>query len=130
MQAVCVYKELTMRYYWENLPPSLQDQREVLGKVIEAMARVRRLRRVILFGSHVRGQAGPGSDVDLCILAEGAEDQIQTAIQFRHQLRALAGRPALTLLPISPHRWQEKQAAGDPFFQTIEQEGKTLAASD
>ena len=80
---------------------------------------MRPLQRVILFGSHVRGEACPDSDVDLCIVTEGAEEQIQTAIQFRRQLRAIAGRPALTLLPVSSRRWGEKQAIGDPFFQTI-----------
>jgi predicted nucleotidyltransferase len=119
-----------MRYYWENLPLSLQEQREVLYQVMEAMAQVRPLQRVILFGSHVRGEAGSHSDVDLCIVAEGAEEQIQTAIQFRRQLRDIVGRPALTLLPISPRRWQEKQASRDPFFQTIAREGKTLAEND
>ncbi len=119
-----------MRYYWENLPFSLQEKREVLHQVIEAMAKVRPLQRVILFGSHVREEAGTHSDVDLCIITEGAEEQIQTAIQFRRQLRNIVGRPALTLLPISPRRWQEKQAVRDPFFQTIESEGKTLAEND
>ena len=72
-----------MQYHWENLPRSLLEQREVLHEVIESMAQVRLLQRVLLFGSHVRGEAGADSDVDLCIVAEGAEEQIQTAIQFR-----------------------------------------------
>ena len=59
-----------MRYYLENLPPSLQDQQEVLEKVIEALSQARPVHQVILFGSHVHGQSGPGSDVDLCILAD------------------------------------------------------------
>ncbi len=119
-----------MRYYWENLPPSLRKQREVLHQIIEAMAQVRPLQRVILFGSHARGEARPDSDVDLCVVAEEAEEQIQTAIQFRRQLRAIADRPTLTLIPISPRRWSEKQAIGDPFFQTIEREGKILAENN
>jgi len=32
-----------MRYYWENLPPSLQAQRQVLRQIIDAMARARPL---------------------------------------------------------------------------------------
>jgi len=119
-----------MKYYWENLPTSLQEQRDVLYQVIEAMCQVCPLQRVILFGSHVRGEAGSDSDVDLCIVAEGAEEQVQTAIQFRRKLRDIRDRPALTLLPVSSRRWQEKQVIGDPFFQTIEREGKTLAEND
>ncbi len=57
-----------MRYYWENLPGSLQTQRAILHEVIESMARVWPLHRVILFGSHARGEAGPDSDGTLRVL--------------------------------------------------------------
>ncbi len=30
---------------------------------------------VLLYGSHVRGEAGPGSDIDLCIVAPQAADR-------------------------------------------------------
>ena len=121
---------MSMRYHWENLPPSLSERRGVLREIVEALSRARRLRQVIVFGSHARGEAGPDSDVDLCLLAEGAEDQIKAAIQFRHELRGIPDRPPLTLLPISPARWQEKHAAHDPFFDTVRREGRTLATSD
>ena len=117
-----------MRYYWENLPLTLRTQREALRQVIEGLARVRPLRRVILFGSHARGEVDRDSDVDLCILADGAEKQIETAIEFRRELRGIPGRPALTLLPITPERWREKQAKRDPFFESIAKEGTTIAA--
>jgi len=34
----------------------------------------------------------------------------------------------LTLLPITPERWREKQAKRDPFFESIAKEGTTIAA--
>ena len=117
-----------MRYYWENLPLTLRTQREALRQVIEGLARVRPLRRVILFGSHARGEVDRDSDVDLCILADGVEKQIETAIEFRRELRGIPGRPALTLIPITPERWREKQAKRDPFFESIAKEGTTIAA--
>ena len=119
-----------MRYHWENLPSSLHTQRKVLREIIESMARVRNLHQVILFGSHARGEAGPESDVDLCILAEGAEKQIETAIAFRRQLRGISERPPLTLVPFSPGRWRQKQAAHDPFVETVQKEGRTIAAGN
>ena len=59
----------------ENLPPSLAPQRETLARCIEAMNRALPLSQVILFGSHARGDARPDSDADLCLVAEGAEQQ-------------------------------------------------------
>jgi predicted nucleotidyltransferase len=43
------------------------------------MDRTLPLREVFLFGSHARGDARPDSDVDLCLVAEGAERQLQAA---------------------------------------------------
>ncbi|HLZ73260.1 MAG TPA: DUF4209 domain-containing protein [Dehalococcoidia bacterium] len=44
--------------------------------------------RVILFGSHARGEAGPDSDVDLLIVLPSADDRRGAAIEIR---KALAG---------------------------------------
>jgi len=56
----------------DNLPPSLRGERESLGKCLTAMNGVTRVRSIYLFGSHARGNARPDSDVDLCIVADGA----------------------------------------------------------
>ena len=66
-----------MRLLLENLPPSLAREREVLARCIEAMNCALPLRAVYLFGSHARGEARADSDVDLCVVAEGAERQLQ-----------------------------------------------------
>jgi predicted nucleotidyltransferase len=112
----------------ENLPPSLRDQRQTLALCLEAMDKAVTLQAVYLFGSHVRGQARPDSDVDLCLVAEGAERQLKTAQQFGAALQAVWPRPSFTLIPITPQRLQEKKAIGDFFFGTVLREGVLLAA--
>ncbi|MBI3468869.1 MAG: nucleotidyltransferase domain-containing protein [Planctomycetes bacterium] len=119
-----------MRLLLDNLPPSLIDQRETLARCLEAMDRVKPLRAVYLFGSHVRGEARWDSDVDLCIVADGAERQLQTATQFREAIWDVWPRPAFTLVPIAPQRLAEKQACGDHFFATLLKEGVLLATQD
>src|SRR6266704_1170015 len=99
-----------MKLRLDKLPPSLQDRREMLGKCLEAIDRVRPVRSVYLFGSHARGQAGPDSDVDLCIVAEGAESQLKTATEFRRALWALRPGLSFTLVPITPRRLEEKKS--------------------
>ncbi len=59
----------------DNLPAELQSQRQALAQCLEAMNRVLPLRAVYLFGSHAHREARPDSDVDLCIVADGAERQ-------------------------------------------------------
>jgi predicted nucleotidyltransferase len=111
----------------ENLPTSLADRRETLAKCLEAMDRVLPLKAVYLFGSHARGEARPDSDVDLCLVAEGAERQLKAAGQYRGAISDIWPKPAFTLIPITPTRLDEKRATGDFFFATILREGVPLA---
>jgi hypothetical protein len=114
----------------ENLPPSLAAQRETLARCLEAMDRALPLREVYLFGSHARGEARPDSDVDLCLVADGAERQYDTATAWLRAIWNVRPKPSFTLVPITPERLREKQAAGDYFFQTVLREGVLLAAQN
>jgi predicted nucleotidyltransferase len=111
----------------DNLPSGLQNQRTTLAQCLEAMDRVMPLRAVYLFGSHARGEARPDSDVDLCIVADGAERQFEAARKFREAIWDVWPRPALTLLPITPRRLAEKRERKDHFFFTVLQEGVLVA---
>jgi predicted nucleotidyltransferase len=114
----------------ENLPSSLQPQRETLARCLQAMHHALPLRCAILFGSHARGEAGPDSDVDLCLVAEGAERQLEAAAQWRKAMRPVWPRPSFTLVPIAPARLSEKQSVGDHFFATVLKEGVLIATED
>ena len=114
----------------ENLPPSLAPQRETLARCLEAMNRALPLREVWLFGSHARGDARPDSDVDLCLVAEGAERQLVAAQSFRKAMWDIWPCPPFTLVPIAPARLAEKKASGDFFYATVLNEGVLLAAQD
>lgn len=119
-----------MKLLLDNLPSSLASQREVLRRCLEAMDAALPLRQVILFGSHARGEARPDSDVDLCLVADGAERQLEAARRWRLAMRKVWPRPPFTLIPIAPKRLAEKQACDDHFFATVLQEGVPLASQD
>lgn len=93
-----------MKLLLDNLPPSLAAQRETLTRCLEAMNQALPLRAVYLFGSHVRGEARPDSDVDL--VADRAERQLKAARRFRIAMRAVPSKPSFTLVPISPARFR------------------------
>ncbi len=57
--------------------------------------------------------------MDLCLVAEGAEKQLEAAQEFRRAMRPIRGKPSFTLVPIAPMRLAEKEAIGDLFFGTI-----------
>lgn len=119
-----------MKLLFENLPRSLAPQRETLARCLEAMNHVMPLREVHLFGSHARGDARPDSDVDLCIVADGAAKQLEAAQSFSRGMRPIPSKPSFTLIPITPERLREKKSVGDHFFRTVLKEGVLLAAQD
>lgn len=94
------------------------------------MDHVNPFREVYLFGSHAHGDARADSDVDLCIVAEGAERQTEAGNRYYRSLWEIWPRPALTLIPITPRRLEEKKAIGDHFFRTIMKEGMLIATQD
>ena len=116
-----------MKLLFENLPASLALQRATLARCLEAMNRVMPLRAVYLFGSHARGEARPDSDVDLCIVADGAARQLEAAQSFCRAIRPIRPKPSFTIVPITPERLSEKQGIQDYFFETVLNEGVRLA---
>ena len=111
----------------ENLPASLVPQRETLARCLEAMNRALPLREVWLFGSHARGEARADSDVDLCLVAEGAEQQLKAAQKFSEAMWDIWPCPPFSLVPIAPARLEEKKASGDFFYATVLGEGVRIA---
>ncbi len=119
-----------MKIIDENIPPSLIEHREKLIECLTAFDRAHRLREVILFGSHVRGKASPTSDVDLCLVSDDAVDQYKTATDYRRAIGRIRGKPALSLVPISPARLEEKKKSRDPFFYSVLAEGQIIVKED
>ncbi len=119
-----------MKLLLDNLPPALQPHRDALASCLRGFSRARHIRAVYLFGSHARGEARADSDVDLCVVADGAEKQLKTASDLRAQLWGIWPRPALTIVPISPQRLQEKRDSGDHFYKTVLREGVLLATEN
>ena len=119
-----------MKLRLEHLPASLIHERESLAKCLEAMNRAMPVKAVYLFGSHARGDARPDSDIDLCVVADGASVQTKAAQTFRRAMRAIRPKPAFTLVPIAPQRLEEKKAVKDFFFQTILREGVLIATEN
>lgn len=119
-----------MKLHLENLPPTLRAQRTALASCLEAMDRALPIQAVYLFGSHVRGEADPQSDVDLCVVSDGAERQLAASTRFREAIWDVWPRPAFTLVPVTPARLAEKKACRDHFFSTVLAEGVLLATQD
>ena len=72
------------------MPPDLQDVQRLLAEARADLFRRYPLRRLAVFGSVVRGDAGPESDID--VLAEFSEPVGFEIVDLAIELEALLGR--------------------------------------
>ncbi|MBI5761329.1 MAG: nucleotidyltransferase domain-containing protein [Planctomycetales bacterium] len=78
--------------------------------------------RIILFGSHARGESGPDSDVDLLVVMPAA-NEINQAIRIR---LAVSVDFPLDLIVRKPDTLRKRLEWGDWFLRTVIDEGIVL----
>jgi hypothetical protein len=64
----------------------------------------------------------------LCLVADGAERQLEAVRRFREALGIVWPFPAFALLSITPQRLAEKRARSDHFFAMVMKEGVIIAS--
>ena len=80
--------------------------------------------RIILFGSHAKGEALPDSDVDLLVVKTTDDRPIDRRIQVE---RLLADRRlSLDILVYTPEEVRALYAAGSPFIEEVVETGRVL----
>jgi predicted nucleotidyltransferase len=83
--------------------------------------------RVVLFGSHARGDATPDSDVDLLVVMRHEEAKgFRMATKIRCQIRPSF---PMDLLVRTPEEMANRLALGDSFLKEITEQGIVLYES-
>ena len=85
--------------------------------------------RIILFGSHARGDAGPDSDIDLLIVKETPERFIDRWATVQRILSDPKRSVPLETLVMTPQEVAYRLAIGDQFVSDIVTKGKVLYAA-
>jgi predicted nucleotidyltransferase len=97
---------------------------EVLDEMVRRILQVGSPYRIVLFGSHARGNARPESDVDLLIIEDSDVPRYRRAPRY---LRALVGtvpaKDVVVWTPAEVEAWREVENA---FVTTALREGRTL----
>jgi predicted nucleotidyltransferase len=83
--------------------------------------------KIILFGSHARGQSGPDSDVDLLVLMPYVGHPARKAAEIVS--RTHPGTFSLDVIVRTPGEFLERQKMRDWFMRDIAREGKVLYAA-
>jgi len=91
------------------------------GRIVEAM----NPQQIVLFGSQARGDARPGSDVDLLVVHDG--DRANRTVRRQLERLFLDRRFELDLLVRTPDEVQRNLADGNPLYtRHIFEEGTVL----
>ena len=105
------------------VPPSLQP---ILGETEAALRGIYgdRFRGLVLFGSHARGRAVPGSDIDLVLLLERSDGSRERR-QYAKTVAELSLRHD-TVISLVPMGIEEFRSATTPFLLNVRREGIPL----
>jgi predicted nucleotidyltransferase len=59
------------------------SEREIINRMSRLLQQAYQPRRIVLFGSRARGNAHPGSDVDLLVVLDEVVNRRRTAVEMR-----------------------------------------------
>ena len=82
--------------------------------------------RVILFGSHARGDAGPGSDLDFLVVEPAVSDPAEESVRLRRTLRGLG--LFADVVVVSEREAEEWREVRGSLIHSALSEGRSLAA--
>lgn len=103
-----------------NTPP-VQD---VIAEMVRRIVSRFNPDKIILFGSYVRGQAGPDSDVDLLVVMPSQGSKRERAIEL-YGLLAGMGVPK-DVIVVTPEEFEAYRDAPGTVIRTACREGKVL----
>lgn len=97
-----------------------------LNAIVERIVTRHAPERIVLFGSHARGDAVRGSDVDLLIVMDSALRPLDRRVTVRRSISDVRRTFGLDLMVLTPRELEQRNAKQDPFIKTIQKEGKVL----
>ena len=95
-----------------------------IAKTVELLRRAASPTRIILFGSHARGDARSDSDVDLLVVMETVADRAGEMVRLNRVLSPL--RIPVDLLVVSEDRFSYWSDTPGNIYSTARIEGKVL----
>ncbi len=92
--------------------------------IVRQLLRVYQPQKVVLFGSLVRGEIKPGTDIDLFIVKS---DVPKLGVDRIRELDALVRyKLATDFVVYTPEEVEHRLLLGDPFVKSILEEGRVL----
>jgi len=97
---------------------------QLLAEIVRRIRSVGDPLKIVLFGSHARGEARPHSDLDLLIIEESDLPRYERATRYRMALRDLFVEKDIVVW--TPQEVAEWSQVPNAFITTILREGRVL----
>jgi predicted nucleotidyltransferase len=105
----------------------LQPAPPYLRRPLERLVRAFAPTQIVLFGSHAKGEAQPGSDVDLLVVADLDGDR--TLHLRRARQLVAASFPPIDIVLCTPEEAGGAATAASPFLASVLESGVVLYVS-
>lgn len=103
---------------------SVVTDADLLAALVERIVETIRADKVVLFGSHARGQAQPRSDIDLLVIAPSGEPRYRRSVPL---YKTLADVPVeVDIVVYTPEEVEEWSAVPQAFVTTVLRKGRVL----
>jgi len=99
---------------------------ERLKKISERLKKEYHAEKVILYGSHARGEGTEDSDIDILVIAPTKERMFERMATARRLIRDLRNGLPFSPIVFTREEIEDKLKKGDAFIQTIFSEGIEL----
>ena len=98
-----------------------------LSTAVERLVAAAQPSRIILFGSHARGDADDHSDVDLLVVEPAVNDRYEEMVRLNRALKGLL--MPVDLLVVSEQEFERRSSTPGTVEHTARREGRVLYAA-
>ena len=110
-----------------NAPAPWAPTADRLSTAVERLVAAAQPSRIILFGSHARGDADDHSDVDLLVVEPAVNDRYEEMVRLNRALKGLL--MPVDLLVVSEQEFEHRSITPGTVEHTAHREGRVLYAA-
>jgi len=80
------------------------------------------VKRLLIYGSKARGEAGPDSDLDVLLIVQNEAAHLKGDLRWAGYLLAATSGTAPSILAYTEDEWESRKRSGSPFRRAVERD--------